>query len=43
MKKVLLGLFVLVSMSVSAQIREVEKSKYVEIGKIQPGGVAFFT
>lgn len=43
MKKVLLGLLVLVSMSVSAQIREVEKSKYVEIGKIQPGGVAFLT
>ena len=40
MKRVLLALLVLVSISVNAQIREVEKSKLVEIGKV--GGIGAF-
>lgn len=43
MKKLLLALLVLVSISASAQIREVEKSKFEKIGEISPGGMAFIT
>ncbi len=43
MKKVLFSLVLLVSISATAQIREVEKSKYQEIGKVSPGGMAFIS
>lgn len=43
MKKILFSFVLLVSISATAQIREVEKSKYQEIGKVSPGGMAFIS
>ncbi len=43
MKKFILFFVLLVSLSGTAQIREVEKSKYQEIGKVSPGGMAFIS
>ena len=43
MKKFLFFFALLVSISGTAQIREVEKSKYQEIGKVSPGGMAFIS
>ena len=40
MKKLIVGLIFLISISVNAQIKQVEKSLYVEIGKV--GGIGAF-
>jgi hypothetical protein len=43
MKNILLGLFIFCSVSVSAQIVEVEKQKMELIGEVKPGGIAFIS
>lgn len=43
MKNFLLFLALLITVASSAQIREVEKSKYEVIGKVSPGGMAFIS
>ncbi len=41
MRKLLCGLLLFCSISVSGQIIEVEKPKFEKIGEVKPGGVAF--
>lgn len=43
MKKILLGLFLFCSISVSAQIVEVEKSKWEKVGEVKPGGISLIS
>lgn len=43
MKKILLGLFLFCSISLSAQIVEVEKQKWEKVGEVKPGGISLIS
>ncbi len=43
MKIILIGLFLICSISLSAQIIEVEKQKWEKVGEVKPGGIAFIS
>ena len=43
MKNVLLGLFLFCSISISAQIVEVEKQKLEKVGEVRPGGLSLLS